>query len=259
MRRTEKESIEDFADRGIIANSRTYELGENADANSAIKHEADLRALDAFLNGLQNDPILEEKTRLTNPTSLSDAISAAVNISEITRRANPEENAMRSIMFTSMKKCTNCTKLGHTADVCRGQTACYNCSKPGHFSKFCPNKQNRGGFSRGRSSNNNRGNYRGNQRGNFNNSSYRGRGNRQTNYRGNNFQPNFNPQNSYPPNASIVNIKRQQAINATQAFHSHEYEQAAQQHGNEPYIEQYPNARGARHAPKQGCRKNTSP
>ena len=91
------EDIEVFADRIRATNSKTYQLSANAQVNTAIKHEADQRALDTFLNGLTGD--IGEKTRQSLPDTFQKAIMNAVNYQEAARRCQQEETS-KPVFYT---------------------------------------------------------------------------------------------------------------------------------------------------------------
>jgi hypothetical protein len=84
LRLQEKEDKEPFADRIRQVNAHTYTLTDNADQNSAIRFEADQRALDTFLNGLTGE--FGQLTRQSRPTTFQDAVTTAVELEAATRR-----------------------------------------------------------------------------------------------------------------------------------------------------------------------------
>ena len=141
MRKEEKETIEEFADRIKIVNSNTYEIVQGADkqeVNAAILREADQRALDAFLNGLPAH--LGEKVRMALPQTLEDAVARGISMIEANRRVRGEEP--RREIFTI--ECYNCGQAGHTKAVCRNRPKCYNCNRMGHMASACRSTPQRG-------------------------------------------------------------------------------------------------------------------
>jgi hypothetical protein len=95
IKKDEKESVEEYADRIKIINSLTYEIKQEEgkeEVNADILREADQRALDAFLSGLTGSS--SEKVRMAMPQTLEEAVARAINVIEAGRRApveDPEE------------------------------------------------------------------------------------------------------------------------------------------------------------------------
>jgi hypothetical protein len=148
MRKNEKETVEEFADRIKVINARTYILGENEERDAVLLEEADQRAIDAFVLGLRGT--LGEKVRLAQPKGFSEAVAAAVAVVEVNRRVAGEETA-RTIFAVENRGCYNCGRQGHMAAVCRSLPLCYTCGKIGHTARICrasgQQMETAGGFS----------------------------------------------------------------------------------------------------------------
>lgn len=69
LRKTHQEGIEDFTDRVRKVNSNTYEQTNDAARNEYIRQEADQRALDCFLLGLEGE--IGKFVRMQLPTTLT--------------------------------------------------------------------------------------------------------------------------------------------------------------------------------------------
>jgi hypothetical protein len=134
LRKKEGETVEDFADRIKVINVKTYSLGDSAEKNEVILEEADQRGLDSFLNGLVGT--LGEKVRLAQPKNFTEAISAAVSVVEVNRRASQETGAVKKI-FAVQVHCFNCNQKGHYRAECRNKPFCYKCKNVGHKSDAC--------------------------------------------------------------------------------------------------------------------------
>jgi hypothetical protein len=134
MKKNEKETVEEFADRIKVINARTYILGENEERNAVLLEETDQRALDAFVLGLRGT--LGEKVRPAQPKGFSEAVAAAVAVVEVNRRVAGEATA-RTIFAVENKGCYNCGRQGHIAAVCRSLPRCYTCGKIGHTARIC--------------------------------------------------------------------------------------------------------------------------
>jgi hypothetical protein len=110
------EDIEEFADRIRATNSHTYTLGADKSKNEATKFEADQRALDTFLNGLEGE--VGERTRDSRPQTFSAAVTSAINYQESTRRGVPEQSRTPRAVFAVSVTCYRCGKVGHTRREC---------------------------------------------------------------------------------------------------------------------------------------------
>jgi Retrotransposon gag protein/Zinc knuckle len=135
LKKKDSETVEDFADRIKVINVKTYQLGDSAERNEVILEEADQRGLDAFLNGLAGT--LGEKVRLAQPKNFQEAVSAAVAVVEVNRRAGNDVGTVKKI-FTVERQCYNCNQKGHVRSECRNRPFCYRCKESGHKSDLCP-------------------------------------------------------------------------------------------------------------------------
>jgi Zinc knuckle len=134
LKKKEGETVEDFADRIKVINVKTYALGDSAEKNEVILEEADQRGLDSFLNGLVGT--LGEKVWLAQPKHFAEAITAAVSVVEVNRRASQEPGAVKKI-FAVQKHCYNCNGTGHFRSECRSKPFCYRCRTVGHKADAC--------------------------------------------------------------------------------------------------------------------------
>ena len=183
IKKKDSESIEEFSDRIKSINVKTYELTENADKNEIIKKEADNRALDSFLNGLSGD--IAEKTKISDPKTLTQAVQTAVRIHEVLKSATEkEELEPKSILaIQGPEKCARCQKFGHNAANCRSNIIlgknCFICNMSNHWASTCRNKNQNFAYRRGR--------------GRFRARGSRGRGFSSQNQQSNDDQQNTNP------------------------------------------------------------------
>lgn len=137
------ETIEAFADRVKALNEKTIRITANPEVNTALRGEADRRALDAFVRGLTGT--VGEQTRLKFPTTLRDAITTAIAIEHLVKPISEHKPSLEKKIFQTELTCYKCHKKGHISKECRSQVnqersprvTCWRCNKIGHRQKDC--------------------------------------------------------------------------------------------------------------------------
>lgn len=157
IRIQQNEEIEVFADRITRINSCTYELTEDQAVNKVLRQEADMRALDAFLNGLKGE--IGRLTRLQFPSTFQEAVRKAVSIQEADRRVPRVVESQK--IFSGRHGGENASGVRkpdtHQRSVWHGtgqwqpiqgvkqeprqsgpsQQECFRCHKKGHIARNC--------------------------------------------------------------------------------------------------------------------------
>lgn len=151
IRQRPGETIEAFADRVRALTEKTVRKTANEEVNKALREEADLRALHAFVQGLTG--VVGEQTKLKFPTSLREAITLAISIEHLNLSVSsrtpvlPPEREKK--VFRTEVICYTCHEKGHISRDCKSRKAeapvpnsrkpqvCYRCHRPGHIAKVC--------------------------------------------------------------------------------------------------------------------------
>lgn len=131
VKQRQNESLIAFTDRLRTLNVYTYQLTNSEESNVIVLREAENRALDAFLRGLQ--PEMSRRVWSEFPKTLEDAVSAAVALHEIDVATQLGD---KRVVFSNNQPCFRCGKNDHTARNCR-QPYCTYCKKVGQVYDQC--------------------------------------------------------------------------------------------------------------------------
>lgn len=110
LRQKQGEGFEAFADRIRSVSCRTYTLGTDAVRNEILLEEAELRAIDVFIRGI--NPKYGGKIKVASPRSLHEAVRLAILREEADRfvsvptRANKSRNIIVAAVAAVAKQVT---------------------------------------------------------------------------------------------------------------------------------------------------------
>lgn len=129
IKRNHDESLDSFVDRIRRITKNTYQLSGSDEVNKILLYEADQKALDAFLHGLDAD--LSYRVRSKFPETLDEALRLANQFEQIdtTIQAYEQSNFGKQAYYKGSNKeqrikylyCTFCHKNGHVYADCRSR------------------------------------------------------------------------------------------------------------------------------------------
>lgn len=141
MRQKAGEGYDAYADRIRSISCKTYTLTGDAVRNEVLLEEAEARAVDVFIRGI--DPQIGGEVKVSSPTTLHEAVRLAM-LREEARRfvAAPMRSREPKRVFAQEARCGRCKRDGHNADECLAPY-CPHCRSMGHLGMHCRQNQNR--------------------------------------------------------------------------------------------------------------------
>lgn len=148
MRQKSGEGYDAYADRIRAVSCKTYKLTGDAVRDEVLLEEAEARAVDVFVRGI--DPQIGGEVKVSFPRTLHEAVRLAMLREEAKRFvAAPTRNREQKQVFTQEVKCGRCKRNGHRADECLAPY-CPHCRSMGHLGMHCPKNLDRRMGSRGK-------------------------------------------------------------------------------------------------------------